>query len=254
MVTLSTPIGREAASGNIQPGSAGDGVNVGGVERLLSVAGGGLLTLFGLRQRSLPGLGLAALGGALLSRGLTGHCPLYGALHVNTAEHHNPAAAVAAGRGFKIVQAVTVNRSAAELYRLWRDFENLPRFMSHLVSVKNEGERSHWVARAPAGTTVSWDAQIVTDEPGRLLAWRSLEGSTVATAGSVHFNERPNGRGTEVVVTLKYDPPAGKLGGWVAWLFGKEPGQQISEDLRRFKCFAETGEIATTEGQPSGRR
>src|SRR5262249_49471792 len=129
-----------------------------------------------------------------------------------------------------------------ELYRTWRNFENLPRFMRHLVSVQSHGDRSHWVARAPGGTTVSWDAEIVNDEPNRLIAWRSLEGSTVDTAGSVHFTPAADGHGTEVQVTLKYDPPAGRLGSWVAWLFGEEPGVQIEDDLARFKQQMEARE------------
>src|SRR5262249_48373258 len=127
---------------------------------------------------------------------------------------------------------------ADALYRRWRDLAGLPRFMEHLVSVTEHGPRSHWVAKAPVGLTVEWDAELVNDQPGRLIAWRSLEGSQVDTAGSVHFNPAPSGRGTEVVVELKYDPPGGRLGSWLAWLFGREPSVQVREDLRRFKQLA----------------
>src|SRR5262245_43497596 len=226
MVTATTPISRTVASGRMRVGSAVDSANVGDVERWLSIAGGGLAVAAGLSRGTLPGFGIAALGGALLYRGLTGYCPLYASLGLRTSEAHSPAAGVAAGHGFKITRAVTVNRPASEVYRVWRDLEGLPRFMSHLVSVKAEDSRSHWVARAPAGMQVEWDAEIVNDEPGRLLAWRSLEGSQIATAGTVHFRQAPGGRGTEVHVTLKYDPPGGKLGSWLAWLFGQEPSQQ----------------------------
>jgi len=253
MVAAITPIGSAVDSGRARRGSAANGVNVHDVERWASVVAGGLAVVKGLTSGSLFGLGLAAVGGGLLYRGLTGHCPMYAALDVNTAQRHNPLASVGAGEGVKVNCTTTVNRSAEELYRLWRNLEALPRFMSHLVSVKNEGNRSHWVARAPAGFNVEWDAEIINEEPGKLLAWRSLEGSQVGTAGSVHFMPAPGGRGTEVRVTLKYDPPGGKLGSWVAWLFGEEPRQQIEDDLRRFKQMAEAGEIATVAGQPSGR-
>src|SRR5205807_5768354 len=115
-----------------------------------------------------------------------------------------------------VEKTVTINRPAAVLFRMWSNFETLPRFMQHLVSVKVDGKRSHWVARGPAGTTVEWDAEIVNNVPDRLIAWRSLEGSTVDTVGSVRFVDAPGGRGTEVHVELKYDPPGGKLGSWVA--------------------------------------
>jgi len=161
---------------------------------------------------------------------------------------------VAAGEGVKVVKSITVNRPASELYNAWRNFEGLPRFMRHLVSVTSQGNRSHWVAHGPAGTTVEWDAEIHNEDPNRLIAWRSVEGSQVATAGSVHFNQAPDGRGTEGEGTLKYNPPAGKLGSWLAWAFGEEPGQQIEEDLRRFKQLMEAGQMATTSGQAAYRR
>jgi uncharacterized membrane protein len=250
MVSATTPISREIASGRARRGGADEGVNVSDLERWLSGAGGGLALLGGLNRGSLL---MTGLGGALLYRAFSGHCPMYGVLGVNTAENHNPVASIAAGEGVKVVRAMTINRPADELYRLWRNFEGLPRFMAHLESVKVEGKRSHWKAHGPAGTSVEWDAEIINDEPGRLIAWRSLEGSEVSTAGSVVFRPAPGDRGTEVVVTLKYDPPGGKLGSWLAWLFGEEPSLQVRDDLRRFKQLVETGEVPTTEGQPSCR-
>jgi uncharacterized membrane protein len=198
-------------------------------------------------------MGLAAAGAGLLYRGLTGHCHVYGTLGVNTAEKHGRAASVRAGAGVKVVRAVTINRSPEDLYRAWRNFEQLHRFMTHLVSVKTEGNRSHWVARAPAGMTIEWDAEIINDEPNRLIAWRSIEGSRVSTAGSVTFTPAAGGRGTEVRVTLKYDPPAGKLGSWLARFFGEEPSLQVRDDLSRFKQLMEAGESATTLAHPTDR-
>jgi uncharacterized membrane protein len=248
MVTQRTPISRQVASGQLREGGARNEVNVGDLERWLSVAGGSLLALFGLRRADALGLGLAAAGGGLLFRGLTGHCHVYGALGVNTGEKHGRAASIRAGEGVKVVQAVTIHRSPEDLYAAWRNFERLPQFMMHLVSVKTEGNRSHWVARAPAGMTIDWEAEIVNDEPNRLIAWRSLHGSRVSTAGTVTFTPAPDGRGTEVRVTLKYDPPAGKLGSWLAWLFGEEPSVQVRDDLSRFKLLMEAGEIAANQG------
>ncbi len=233
-------------------GSAGDRENVAETERWFSLLGGGLLAAYGMREGNLAGLGLGLVGGALVHRGLTGHCAVYGALHVST-KKHGYRAAVAADHGVKVLQAVTIQTSAETLYRHWRQLANLPRFMSHLVSIQEEGTRSHWVAHAPAGLTVAWDAEIVKDEPDRLIAWRSLTGSQIETAGSVHFETLSHERGTAVKVTLKYDVPLGKLGSWLAWMFGEEPGQQIRADLRRFKQWMETGEFATVAGQPSGR-
>jgi len=126
--------------------------------------------------------------------------------------------------------------------------------MDHLKSVTvNDNVHSHWVANAPAGTSVEWDAVIINERENKLIAWRSVEDADIGNAGSVHFTPAPGGRGTEVKVVLEYDPPAGKAGAIIARLFGEEPDQQVREDLRHFKEIMEAGEIPTTEGQPSGR-
>jgi uncharacterized membrane protein len=227
-------------------------VNVSDTERWLSLLGGGALALLGLSRRSLPGLGLAAVGGSLLYRGATGHCSLYNALGVNTAEPRGAATVIPAGHGFKVEESVLVNRPATDLYRYWRNFENLGRFMQYLESVTVTGNRSHWVTRGPLGKRVEWDAEIITERDNELIGWRSLPGGDIETAGSVHFRPQSHDRGTLVHVSLKYDPPGGKAGGVIAGLFGRSPESIIREDLRRFKRVMETGEIPTVQGQPQG--
>jgi uncharacterized membrane protein len=154
-----------------------------------------------------------------------------------------------------VAKAITINSSPDTIYRFWRNLENFPRFMRHLVEVTSTGERtSHWVAKAPAGTLVEWDAEIVEDEANSRIAWRTLPTSSIEHEGVVSFEAAPGDRGTIVRVSTSYLPPAGKLGVHVAKLFGEEPNLQIEADLRRLKQLIETGEIATTEGQPTGRR
>ena len=154
----------------------------------------------------------------------------------------------AGGGAVEMTKAITINRPVDEVYGFWRDFENLPRFMSHLESVEVTGEgRSHWKASAPAGTTVEWDAEITEDRPNELIAWRSIEGADVDNSGSVRFRPAPGGRGTEVRVQLRYAPPGGTLGRTIARLFGEEPGQQVQEDLRHFKQVMETGDIVHSD-------
>jgi uncharacterized membrane protein len=232
-------------------------VNVGHAERWASAVGGGALALYGITRGSLGGIALALVGAALLQRGYTGHCNLYEAIGYNSAGddlRNSENVSVPAGRGIKVEKSVTINRTPEELYRFWRNFENLPRFMNHLEAVTVIDEkRSHWIAKAPAGRSVEWDAEIYNEKENEMIAWRTLENADVASAGSVHFESAPGIRGTVVRVVLKYDPPAGKLGAFVARLFGENPEQQIDEDLRRFKQLVETGEVATTEGQPSAR-
>jgi uncharacterized membrane protein len=223
-------------------------------ERLVSAVGGGLLALYGLTRGTPGGVALALVGGALVFRGATGHSEIYHALNINTATNDNPNVSVKSGAGIKVEKSVTINKPAEEIFRFWRNFENLPRFMNHLESVRVvDDKRSHWVAKAPAGTTVEWDAEINNEKENEMIAWRSLENADVPNAGSVHFQPAPGGRGTQVRVSLKYDPPGGIVGAAIAKLFGKNPEQQIDEDLRRFKQVMETGETPPTEGQPSGR-
>ncbi|MGI9041862.1 MAG: SRPBCC family protein [Gemmatimonadales bacterium] len=147
-----------------------------------------------------------------------------------------------------VKQVITVNRSPEEVYTFWRDFENLPLFMEHLESVQvTDDRRSRWKAKAPAGTTVEWDAEITEDRPNELIAWRSVQDADVPNFGSVRFSPAPGGAGTEIKVELRYDPPGGALGAIVAKLFGEEPNQQVKGDLRRFKQVMELGEVVRSD-------
>ena len=227
--------------------------NVGEIERWLCGIGGGALAIYGLSRQSLSGLALAAVGGSLVYRGASGHCPLYGALGVDTTQRGR-ATVIPARQGVKVEEVMTINRSAHDLFEFWRDLERLPHFMKHLESVrKTGGNRSHWIAKGPMGMKVEWDAEVYNENPDEMIAWRSLQSADVDNTGSVHFRPAPAHRGTEVRVVLKYDPPAGKVGATVASWLGEAPEQQIAEDLTTFKRMMEAGEVPTTQGQPRGR-
>lgn len=220
--------------------------NVGTAERWLSAIAGGALTTYGLLQRTAVGGGLATAGSYLVYRGVAGNCLGYRALGVNTATE--PGAV-------QVKKAITIDKSPAELYQFWRNFENLPSFMDHLESVTVHGSnRSHWVAKAPAGMTVEWDANITDERPNERITWHSTPDSDVENWGTVRFVAEPASRGTVVHVEIEYRPPAGRLGAGVARLFGEEPNQQVQEDLRRFKRLMESGVVPTTAGQPHGTR
>ncbi|MCW3842979.1 SRPBCC family protein [Micromonospora yasonensis] len=149
--------------------------------------------------------------------------------------------------------AVTINRPAEEAYRFWHDFENLPRFMYHLQSVRSTGpRRTRWTAKAPARRAVEWEAEVVEDRTNQLIRWRSVDGSRVANCGTVRFTPAAGGRATEVRVELDVHLPGGRLGRLAAKAFGENPQQQICDDLRRFKQVIETGEITRSDGTPDG--
>jgi uncharacterized membrane protein len=211
---------------------------------LLSVIGGGALALYGLR-RSLGSLALAIGGGVLVYRGLTGHCAIYENLGVNTVNHE--------GAGVALETTVTINKPVAEVYRFYRTFENHPRFVTHLVSVRTtDNKRSHWMAKGPLQKTIEWDSEIVEERENALLSWRSLPGADVDHAGTVQFRELPGGRGTEVHMSLEYYPPGGVAGVALARLFNTITKQQLREDMRHFKQLLEAGEQPTIANQPVG--
>jgi uncharacterized membrane protein len=154
----------------------------------------------------------------------------------------------AADRGIRVSETVTVARPREEVYRFWRDLTNLPQFMEHLEAVQVlDDRRSHWRASAPAGSSVEWDAEIIEDQPNELISWRSIQDADVPNTGTVRFRVAPGNRGTEIHVTLRYDPPAGRLGAMVAKLFGEEPAEQVKSDLRRLKQVLETGEVVHSD-------
>lgn len=219
-------------------------VNVGRRGRWISAVAAAAVAAYGLRGRRGRRL-LLPIAGALLGRAVSGRCPVNRMLGRNTALDDapwSPVTSVRRGEGVRVDESLVLNRPRGEVYRFWRNLENLPRFMDHLEAVTVvDQRRSHWTAKGPAGSRVEWDAEIHNEIPNELIAWRSLEGSEVDNAGSVHFMPTENGD-TEVRVVLRYDPPAGKLGAAVARLFGEDPSRQVADDLRRLKQVVESGE------------
>jgi uncharacterized membrane protein len=251
------------------------------VARLIGLGNGrGLMRLLGLREIA-SGVGILVsrkpagwlwtrVAGDLIDLGLLGAA--FGSPNADPRRLTAATAAIAAAtvldlrcsqelsrsseftRPIRVKKSITVSRRPEEVYKFWRELQNLPRFMYHIESIKiTDEKRSHWVAKAPAGMKVEWDAEIVEDQPNDVIAWRSLPGSDVENSGSVRFEQAPAARGTVMRVEMQYRPPAGAAGAAVAKLFGEEPEQQVQEDLRRFKQVIEAGEVLTTQGQPAGR-
>jgi uncharacterized membrane protein len=218
--------------------------NISDLERLASIAiGAGVIALLAARREGRATATI--LGGGLIARGVSGYCPISAAIgrDTNTSDTRQ---ALGGARGVHVREAITIAKPLQEVYAFWRDFTNLPRFMSHLERVEViDTSHSRWTARGPAGMTVSWDAKIINEIPFDTIGWRSVEDADVVSAGSVRFTAQPGGA-TEIAVHLQYEPPAGKLGAWIATLFGEEPSQQIRSDLQRLKAFLETAKVVTT--------
>lgn len=211
--------------------------NVSDWGRVASVAAGAAVLYLASRHR--PGNRLATSTGlGLIARGVGGYCPINAAVGLD-ADRSNTKVALGGSRGVHVQERISINRPAAELYRFWRDFSNLPRFMKHLEDVEVlSAKRSVWTAKAPAGLRVKWEADVINEIDGELIGWQSTENADVASAGSVRFVPIADG-GTEIIVTLQYEPPAGKLGAFIASVFGEEPSQQIRADLTRLKTLLE---------------
>ncbi|HWR14300.1 MAG TPA: SRPBCC family protein [Terriglobales bacterium] len=208
--------------------------NYSAVPRWAAIVGGSALAVYGLTRRSKTGAALATAGGLLA----------FGGTRISTEPQE-----------IHTESSFTVNVSPEEAFRFWTNFENLPKFMSHLQSVRDLGNgRSEWVARGPMQMRIKWTAQIVDQRENQWIVWRSDADSVLPNTGSVQFRKAPGDRGTEITIVMQYQPPAGPIGKAVAMMFGKDPSQTIYEDLRHFKQLMEAGEIATTVGQPHGPR
>lgn len=215
--------------------------NVGDTERRLSLAGGALAGILGLRRGGLMGTLMAGLGAILMYRGATGHCAMYDRMGRSTA---SPSDKGLFGGGVssspRMRASVTINRDRSEIYSYWRDFSNLARFMRYIEEVRPAPDgRSHWVAEVPMAGRLEWESEVTADEPDERIAWRSVEGSEIETSGEVRFRSSPYG--TEVEVEMSYQPP-GTAGAIAARLARSLTQTMLREDLRRFKRLMESGE------------
>jgi uncharacterized membrane protein len=211
---------------------------LGTVDSWFSLIGGSALAAFGVHRaiskRSPLGIAMATGGGLLL----------YNGLRPRTRSN-----------GVHIQAAFTINKPVGEVYRQWRELENLPKFMKHLKSVRQlDNRRSEWTAQGPMGATFSWQSEIIDEADGKFLVWRSMPGSLVENTGSAQFREAPGGRGTELIVAMDYSKVGGHVGQFLSDMLGAVPERVLREELRNFKQLMEAGEIPTTEGQPTGRR
>lgn len=219
--------------------------------RVALVIGGAALSYYGVRRGGPLGVGLLALGGALIGAGAA--WPVAERWIEPVALRGRLPAAPFSAQPLTIARSITIARPRAEVYGFWRDFHNLPRFMRHVerIDVLSD-QRSHWIVRAPMGQTVEWDAELEDERENERLAWRSAEDAQVRNAGEVVFRDAPGGRGTEVRATISYQPPGGRLGHGLAKLWGEDPARQARDDLRRLKQLMETGAIAAAMPQPEG--
>ncbi len=213
-------------------------VNVTPKERIITVTVGSYLLARGIRKFSLF---QTLLGGYMVYRGATGHCPIYEQIQRNKYTDKP--------ESINIKATMVVNKPRAEVYDFWRKLENLPLFMRHLKSVKEiDNLRSHWEVKVPGNVTrVHWDAEIVKEEPQNLLSWKSLPGATVMNAGKVEFRDFLGHKGTELKVVITFRPPAGKVGGGIAWLLSPVFKKMISQDILNFKQYIETGFLPSVE-------
>lgn len=235
---LSVPVQEHYSGSNaLKPTFETGTINVSNFERTVTAAMGGFMifnSFNNIFRSPLRSISRIAAGSALLYRAMSGYCPIYHQLNING----NMTSSV------NMLTTFTVNKPREEVYRFWRKLENLPLFMKHLVSVTEiDAKRSHWEAKIPQGNPINikWDAEIMKDDPGRLLSWRSLPGSTLDNAGKVEFRDALGDQGTELTVMITYRPPAGNIGSGVAKLLNPLLEKLVREDVNNFKSFIDAG-------------
>lgn len=216
------------------PVTGSNKINVGTAERIISGAGGLMLSYWGYKNKNFLGVLAASAGSALLYRSTLGYCPVNEALGRDTSGREDAVVEVST--------SVIINQPREFLYSYWRRLENLPNFMQHLEEVtQTSDDISLWVARIPGGIgDVEWEAEIIREEEGHLLAWQSLPGSEIDNAGEVRFEDAPGGK-TLVETTIIYRPPVGELGELAGKIFTPAFEKLIKKDLRGFKKFMESG-------------
>jgi uncharacterized membrane protein len=227
-----------------------DTINLTQIDRWGYVGAGLALLAWGLQRRTLARGGALGIGGWLLYQAYTGNNPMFKPLGIRV--NRNPAESEAS-ETILVDETITIGKPRADIYRFWRDLNNLNRFAPDLQSVEVLDERrSRWKVKGPHGGILEWDSEITRDDPEREIAWRTTHNREVTNFGSVSFVDAPGGRGTIVKVHLEYVPPAGSIGTAVARMMGQSPQRMVEEALHRLKQLLEAGEISTTAGQPAG--
>ena len=225
------------AENEFQPHEGSGVINVDDTERLVSVGLGAFLLSSGLNnltRKPVKGLLRTLVGGFLLYRGASGHCPVYGSMGKTKGVKHSPAINIRTG--------LIVNKPKDEVYAFWRKLENLPLFMRHLATVTEiDSKHSHWEAVIPGNVArVKWNAEIVKEEPGQLIGWQSIPNSMINNAGKVTFHDALCGEGTELEVVMTYHPPAGEIGSGIARVLTPVFEKMIRQDVMNFKEYIET--------------
>jgi len=234
----------------LPPNRRGEAAGMDDLQRWVAGVGGATILWYGLRRDNLSRWPLAALGAGLLYQGISGNNLLD---HIPVAQEIPVIRQMtSAPTQLRIRKSLTINKPPAELYAYWRKLENLPNFMTHVKSVQDLGnERSHWVVQVVNNIEMEWDARIIQDRPNEMIAWETLPEATLQNRGYVKFI--PTARGTEVSVSLEYDPPGAALGRLAGGAVKFIAEEQIKEEIRNFKRLMETGVLPTTAGQPAAR-
>jgi uncharacterized membrane protein len=230
-----------------------DQQNVSPTERVLTVLVGlGALALAAQLPRARGPL--AAVSGALMLRGATGYCPAYAAAGTST-RSTSTRAALAGSKGAHLRAATTIAQPVETVFAFWRNLDHLSMALPSTITIERlDDRRSRWTLAPASGSTpklATWTAEIINEEPAKVIGWRTLEGADIVSAGSVQFKEAPAGQGTEVLVHMQYSPPFGRVGAEVARVFGRGADSVVTQCLRDIKRYLELGRQVTLRADAS---
>ena len=242
MAIRSQDTGHERENGRLQDDETTGTVPLSDrVKRGASGVIGLALLVHGLRRRSARGIAMALAGGWLLSRALP-------------KRYRSRSEGDSGGDTEAVSRSITIGKSADDLYEAWRDPTVFSEVMGHFAEVTPSTEdRFHWTVKGPLGRMVTWETRVVESDPAEIVRWETPAKAMLSNAGEVRFREATGDRGTDVTLTLRFDPPGGPLGDAALRRLDLIPRELAGVALSRFKSLVESGSIPTPQGNPSGR-
>jgi uncharacterized membrane protein len=147
---------------------------------------------------------------------------------------------------------VTIQREIVEVYRFYRDFRNLPRFLGDVMAVELiDPVTSRWLIQGPLSVRVSWTVRVTMERVNGVIYYETVSSPALKTRWAVHFWPGVDSGETEVRELMQM--PLGGFGRAALALMGKDPAAEVAANLRRLKEVLETGHVFDTSHSVPGK-